>query len=296
MSDHAAPPVGLTRLRSGGSSGNLTVDIQSGARTSQSLSRGQSLVDQHWRPRSPTDSRSGAQRLSLDGTRGVALDTGMPSQRKSLDVNLGAAGAAGSFSGDAASISTSRVGKSSRPASRSAPLQPADARAPQCAERLLKEREMRRNRSQGALSSGDGECLPEEGESDTGGGGHSRSEGRVPSLTRLLDGSGGDPESRKSLPEIRQRLIVVANRLPVSARKKPGGGWVLEVRNALLKALLRAHPRWSFCVQSLRPIPESAHMNFVSDTRECRSEPAGPAPCCAWNTSTTFSPAQPARA
>lgn len=89
---------------------------------------------------------------------------------------------------------------------------------------------MRRNRSQGALSSGDGgECVPEESESDTGG--RARSEGRVPSLTRLLDGSGGDPESRKSLPEIRQRLIVVANRLPVSARKKPGGGWVLEVRS-----------------------------------------------------------------
>lgn len=90
---------------------------------------------------------------------------------------------------------------------------------------------MRRNRSQGALSSGDGgDCLAEEDESDIRT--TSKMESRVPSLTRLLDGSGGDPESRKSLPEIRQRLIVVANRLPVSARKKPGGGWVLEVRSA----------------------------------------------------------------
>ena len=31
-------------------------------------------------------------------------------------------------------------------------------------------------------------------------------------------------------PSPRQRLIVVANRLPVSARKKKGGGWTLEVR------------------------------------------------------------------
>lgn len=71
--------------------------------------------------------------------------------------------------------------------------------------------------------------MPEESESDTGG--RPRSEGRAPSLTRLIDGSGDNLDSRKSLPEIRQRLIVVANRLPVSARKKPGGGWVLEVRS-----------------------------------------------------------------
>lgn len=92
-------------------------------RSSQNLNRGQSLGDS-WNGganngrNSPTGSRT--TRLSLDGTRSVGPEKGMPPReglRKSLDVNLGQAGggtSSGSFTGDVP-VSSSRVGASLPP-------------------------------------------------------------------------------------------------------------------------------------------------------------------------------------
>lgn len=84
-------------------------------------------------------------------------------------------------------------------------------------ERLLKEREMRRVRSATGLDA-DGAALAELASPAPVGQMMGAREPSADNLSALGEG------------EQRQRLIVVANRLPVSAKKRPDGGWALEVR------------------------------------------------------------------
>jgi CheY-like chemotaxis protein len=102
-------------------------------------------------------------------------------------------------------------------------------------ERLLKEREMRRVRSMTGLD-GDGagsESLPSPTPHSTPQAHSTPLSSRdlsVDNLAALGDGPA---------PETRQRLIVVANRLPVSAKRRPDGGWSLEISaGGLVSALL----------------------------------------------------------
>ena len=90
-------------------------------------------------------------------------------------------------------------------------------------ERLLKEREMRRVRSLTGLAM---ETLGLEAEATEAAAPSPQPlRTREPSLENL---------AALAEPEPRQRLIVVANRLPVSAKKRPDGAWALEVRSAAL--------------------------------------------------------------
>ena len=92
-------------------------------------------------------------------------------------------------------------------------------------ERLLKEREMRRVRSLTGLAM---ETLSLEAEAtEAAAPSPQPMRTREPSLENL---------AALAEPEPRQRLIVVANRLPVSAKKRPDGAWALEVRCAALHA------------------------------------------------------------
>jgi CheY-like chemotaxis protein len=87
-------------------------------------------------------------------------------------------------------------------------------------ERLLREREMRRVRSLTGLNL-------ENLEADAAAAAAEAAPSPVPMRTR-------EPsvENLAALaePEPRQRLLVVANRLPVSAKKRADGAWALEVR------------------------------------------------------------------
>jgi CheY-like chemotaxis protein len=94
-------------------------------------------------------------------------------------------------------------------------------------ERLLKEREMRRVRSLTGLTL---ETLGLEAEAtEASAPSPQPMRTREPSIENL---------AALAEPEPRQRLIVVANRLPVSAKKRADGAWALEVRGVTCFVLL----------------------------------------------------------
>ncbi len=90
-------------------------------------------------------------------------------------------------------------------------------------ERLLKERELRRVRSMTGLDA-DGVTFPTELPSPT----PNSMGAREPSADNLAALGEAEP---------RQRLIVVANRLPVSAKKRADGAWALEVRKRVAELI-----------------------------------------------------------
>lgn len=112
------------------------------------------------------------------------------------------------------------------------------SRNPTRVERLLRERELRKSsRGGGGLADeaagGDGDDAAGSGEaadvgtSAGGGGGGAR---------RESGGSGG------ALTPFKQRLLVVANRLPVSAVRRSEDSWTLEISaGGLVSALLGKH-------------------------------------------------------
>ena len=111
-------------------------------------------------------------------------------------------------------------------------------------ERLLKEREMRRVRSMTGLD-GDGagsESLP----SPTP---HSMPQAHsTPLSSRDLSVDNLAALGDSPAGEARQRLIVVANRLPVSAKRRPDGGWSLEISaGGLVSALLGIQQHYQIC-------------------------------------------------
>jgi len=155
----------------------------------------------------PQPMRSSTSLDALDAA-GVAAGMGAGAlllQRRSMDL-------AGSAPGDTRSypsaVSSSRV------------------------ERLLHERELRRVRSLSGLTLEHLGLAAEE-------------ESWAPEAEAATLASSGRDLSSDNLaamaeePEVRQRLLVVANRLPVSAKKRPDGAWALEISaGGLVSALL----------------------------------------------------------
>ncbi len=109
-------------------------------------------------------------------------------------------------------------------------------------ERLLREREMRRVRSLTGLNL-------ENLEADALAAAAEAAPSPVPMRTR-------EPSvenlAAMAEPEPRQRLLVVANRLPVSAKKRADGAWALEVRR-------RARTRTHCAAQCLRSARNSSN-------------------------------------
>jgi hypothetical protein len=103
-------------------------------------------------------------------------------------------------------------------------------------ERLLKEREMRRVRSStGLLSESDVEAVPDAPEA-------------ISPIQRAASSTHDDSAPLLGELEPRQRLLVVANRLPVSAKKRPDGAWSLEISaGGLVSALLGIQQNYDIC-------------------------------------------------
>jgi len=105
-------------------------------------------------------------------------------------------------------------------------------------ERLLKEREMRRVRSStGLLSEAEADVPVEVDTTES-------------SSPTQRQGGADAADDGPSLSDVepRQRLLVVANRLPVSAKKRPDGAWSLEISaGGLVSALLGIQQNYDIC-------------------------------------------------
>lgn len=110
-------------------------------------------------------------------------------------------------------------------------------------ERLLRERELvRRVRSVAGAEDGLSSPVGTEAGPGSSQGLPLSGASRPPSVESLL--------SMDRVPEAepRQRLLVVANRLPVSAKRRPEGGWALEISaGGLVSALLGIQKNYDIC-------------------------------------------------
>jgi len=103
-------------------------------------------------------------------------------------------------------------------------------------ERLLRDRELRKS---GRASENNGEAIEEE---------VVRLREEESAAEAATKGAGGGEERQETKP-FRQRLLVVANRLPVSAVRKGEDAWSLEMSaGGLVSALLgKWRSSWSWC-------------------------------------------------